>query len=76
MFSSATNFNQNIDNWDISSLQDMQCMFTGVYAMKKAINRPKWKISHVNNTQRIFDDYRESEIISNRAFMLNHAYQI
>ena len=58
MFSSAKDFYQNIDNWDISKLQNMQCMFTGVYAMKKHNNRPKWKISHVNDTHRMFDDSR------------------
>ena len=58
MFSSAKNFNQNIDNWNISNVQNMRCMFTGVYAMKKYNNRPKWKISQINDTHRLFDDSR------------------
>jgi surface protein len=38
MFAHATSFNQELTNWDVSTVTDMDCMFEGANSFNKELN--------------------------------------
>ena len=44
MFLSATNFNVDLSNWDVSKVTDMRDMFTGVLSMNNIDTKEYFKV--------------------------------
>jgi surface protein len=53
MFMHATNFNQNISGWDVSSVTDTRRMFNGAENFNQDISG--WDVSSVTNMNRMFN---------------------
>lgn len=51
-FSGATKFNQNINNWDVSNVTDMQGIFSDTTNFNQPLNN--WNTSNVNNLRNAF----------------------
>jgi surface protein len=51
-FSGCTSFNQNISNWNVSSVTFMKTMFNGCTSFNQNISN--WDVSSVNNMQEMF----------------------
>ena len=53
MFSEASNFNQPLNAWDVSSVTNMRCMFDGASNFNQPLN--EWDVSSVTDMTRMFD---------------------
>ncbi|WP_299120935.1 BspA family leucine-rich repeat surface protein [uncultured Tenacibaculum sp.] len=53
MFYKATNFNSNINNWDVSSVKNMNAMFNEAKAFNQDLN--SWDVSKVTNMSEMFE---------------------
>jgi surface protein len=53
MFNGASSFNQNLSNWDVSNVINMQGMFTDATAFNQ--NLSAWDVSSVTNMDNMFD---------------------
>ena len=47
MFEEASNFNQPLNDWDVSSVTNMSCMFYGASSFNQPLN--DWDVSSVTN---------------------------
>jgi len=54
MFKDATNFNQNIDNWDTSNITNMNSMFDGATNFNQPLG--SWNTSNVTDMAHMFED--------------------
>ncbi len=54
MFSHCTNFNQPLNNWDVSNVTDMSWMFSHCTNFNQPLNN--WDVSSVTKMSGIFDD--------------------
>ncbi|EAS20305.1 conserved hypothetical protein [Flavobacteria bacterium BBFL7] len=52
MFHNAGQFNDDINNWDVSNITDMSDLFYGVYSFNQALNN--WDVSSVTDMSRMF----------------------
>ncbi len=52
MFVSATNFNSNIDHWNVSNIKEMEAMFNGAYSFNQPLNN--WDVSNLENLKYAF----------------------
>ena len=53
MFRNANNFNQTINNWNVSNVTNMQSMFHGASSFNQPINN--WNVSNVTNMTNMFN---------------------
>jgi surface protein len=54
MFNNAINFNQPLNNWDVSNVTDMSLMFTQAFIFDQALNN--WNVSNVTNMCAMFSE--------------------
>lgn len=52
MFLSATNFNSQIEYWDVSNIKEMEAIFNGAYSFNQPLNG--WNVSSVENLKYAF----------------------
>ena len=59
MFSWAKNFNQPLDNWDVSNVKSMVCMFL----VAKSFNHPldNWDLSNKPSGAEELEHFRQSK---------------
>ena len=53
MFAKTYNFNQPLDNWNVSNVKDMSWMFYRAYSFNQPLNN--WDVSNVKDMQYMFD---------------------
>jgi surface protein len=54
MFYGCEEFNQPLNDWDVSQVTDMSCMFYGCEEFNQLIDN--WDVSNVRNISKIFKD--------------------
>ena len=59
MFEGAKNFDQDISDWNVSSVQEMNSMFTNAYSFNQDLSN--WDVSNVTI---MFDMFRDAEELS------------
>lgn len=52
MFVGATNFNSNIEHWDVSNIKEMEAIFNGASSFNQPLNN--WDVSNLENLKYAF----------------------
>ena len=54
MFCAAESFNQPLNNWNVSNVEDMEGMFDGAQSFNQPLNN--WNVSNVNFMDSMFSE--------------------
>ena len=60
MFFCASSFNQPIDSWNVSSVENMEDMFSGASSFSQSLD--SWNTLNVNDLESDEEDSSEEEI--------------
>ena len=69
MFFGASSFNQQLNKWDVSNVEDMNAMFAYTTSFNQPLN--KWDVSSVTSMYRMFEragSLRDSAVQFSREF--------